>query len=80
MHHDRMQVLSCAIASMKTDFPRRCSRLISESLESEFESLLAKIDEVRKQFDVRIVAAEEALTVVHAMRNVEKIAIREARR
>jgi hypothetical protein len=53
---------------------------ISESLESEFESLLAKIDEVRKQFDVRIVAAEEALAVVHAMRNVEKNAIREAQR
>jgi hypothetical protein len=53
---------------------------ISESLESEFESLLAKIDEVRKQFDVRIVAAEDALTVVHAMRNVEEIANREAQR
>jgi hypothetical protein len=52
---------------------------ISESLASEFESLLAKIDAVRKQFDVRIVAAEEALTVVHAVRSVEKNAIREAR-
>jgi hypothetical protein len=28
---------------------------------------------------MRIVAAEKALTVVHAMRDVEKIAIREAR-
>jgi hypothetical protein len=50
---------------------------ISESRESEFESLLAKLDEVRKQFEVRIVAAEEARTVVHAMRNDGKIAIRE---
>ena len=53
---------------------------ISESLESEFESLLAKIDEVRKQFDVRIVAAEEALAVVHAMGNVAKNANRETQR
>ncbi len=54
----------------QTLFPPR-----SESLESEFASLLAKIDAVRKQFDVRIVAAEEAVAVVQAMRNVEKIAI-----
>ncbi len=53
---------------------------ISESLESEFESLLAKIDKVRKQFDVPIVAAEEALTVVHAKRNVAKNADRETQR
>ncbi len=46
----------------------------SESLESEFASLSTKIDEVLKQFDVRIVAAEEAVAVVQAMRNVEKIA------
>ena len=59
----------------QTLFPPR-----SESLESEFASLSTKIDEVLKQFDVRIVAAEEAVAVVHAMRNVEKIAIREAQR
>ena len=50
---------------------------LPESLESEFASLSAKIDEVLEQFDMRIVAAEKALTVVHAMRDVEKIAIRE---
>lgn len=47
----------------------------SESLESEFASLVAKIDEVLEQLDVRIVAAEQAVAVVHAMRNVEKIAV-----
>jgi hypothetical protein len=47
----------------------------SESLESEFASLSAKTAEVLKQFDVRIVAAEEAVAVVQAMLNVEKIAI-----
>jgi predicted DNA-binding protein (UPF0251 family) len=52
----------------------------SESLESEFASLSAKTAEVLRQFDVRIVAAEEALAVMQAMRNVEKIAIGEARR
>lgn len=51
---------------------------ISELLESEFESLLAKIDEVRRQFDARVVAAEEARTVAQTMRNDEGIAIREA--
>ncbi|MGD0762556.1 MAG: hypothetical protein ABR929_05070 [Roseiarcus sp.] len=59
----------------QTLFPPR-----SESLESEFASLSATIDEVLEQFDVGIVAAEEALAVVHAMRNVEKIAIGEAQR
>jgi hypothetical protein len=59
----------------QTLFPSR-----SESLESEFASLAAKMEEVLEQLDVRIVAAEEALAVVHAMRNVEKIAICEARR
>ena len=53
---------------------------LSESLESEFASLSAKTAEVLRQFDVRIVAAEEAVTVAHAMRNVEKIAICEAQR
>ena len=52
---------------------------LSESLESEFVSLSARIDEVLEQFDMRIVAAEKALTVVHAMRGVEKIAVRGAR-
>ena len=52
----------------------------SESPESEFAGLAAKIDEILEQFDVRIVAAEEALAVVHAMRNVEKIAVCEAQR
>jgi len=47
----------------------------SESLESEFASLVAKIDEVLEQLDVRIVAAEQAVAVVHGMRNVEKIAV-----
>jgi hypothetical protein len=51
----------------------------SESLESEIASLSAKTAEVLKQFDVRIVAAEEAVAVVQAMRNVEKIAIGAAR-
>ena len=52
----------------------------SESLESEFASLVAKIDEVLEQLDVRIVAAEQAVAVVHAMRNVEKIAVFETQR
>jgi hypothetical protein len=59
----------------QTLFPHR-----SESLESEFASLSATIDEVLEQFDVGIVAAEKALAVVLAMRNVETIAIGEARR
>ena len=59
--------------------PQTRFRSLSESLESEFAGLSAKIDEVLEQFDMRIVAAEKALTVVHAMRDVEKIAIREAR-
>ncbi len=53
---------------------------LSESLESEFASLSAGISEVLEQLDVRIVAAEEALAVVHAMRIVEKIAVCEAQR
>ena len=57
----------------QTLFPPR-----SEPLESEFASLSAKTAEVLKQFDVWIVAAEEAVTIVRAMRNVEKIAIGEA--
>ena len=36
----------------------------SMSLESEFASLSAKIDEVLQQLDVPIVAAEEALALV----------------
>jgi len=60
--------------------PQTLFPLRSESLESEFASLSTKIDEVLKQFDVRIVAAEEAVAVVQAMRNVEKIAIGEAQR
>ncbi len=52
----------------------------SESLEGEFAGLAAKLDEVLEQLDVRIVATEGALAVVHAMRNVEKIAVCEAQR
>ncbi len=52
----------------------------SESLESAFARLAVKIDEIFEQFDVRIVAAEEVLAVVHAMRDVEKIAAHEAKR
>jgi hypothetical protein len=51
---------------------------LSESLEREFANLAAKIDEILGQFDVRIVAAEEAAAAVHAMRDVEKIADCEA--
>jgi hypothetical protein len=51
----------------------------SDSLEKEFDRLLAKIDEVRKQFDVGIVAAEEARTAVHAMRNDKRVTVLEAR-
>ena len=36
----------------------------SRSLESEFASLSAKIDDVLQQLDVPIVAAEEALALV----------------
>jgi class 3 adenylate cyclase len=59
--------------------PQTLFRSLPKSLESEFASLSANIDDVLEQFDARIVAAEEALAVVHAMREVEKIAIREAR-
>ena len=52
----------------------------SELLESEFAGLAAKVGEVLEQLDVRIVAAEEALAVVRAMRNVEKIAVCEVQR
>jgi hypothetical protein len=52
----------------------------SESLEGRFGRLSAGIDELLAQFDMRIVAAEEALAVVQAMRNVEKIAICAAQR
>jgi hypothetical protein len=52
----------------------------SDSLEQEFDSLLAKIEEVRKQFDEQIVAAEAALAAVHAMRNDPKIELRQAPR
>jgi hypothetical protein len=60
--------------------PRTLFPPLSESLESEFAGLSAKIAEVLRQFDVRIVAAEKALVAVQAMRNVETIAIDEARR
>jgi hypothetical protein len=53
---------------------------LSQSLESGVASLSAGIGAVVEQIYVRIVAADEALTVVHAMRNVEKIAICIARR
>jgi hypothetical protein len=59
----------------QTLFPPR-----SESLERECASLSATIGEVLAQFDVGIVAAEEAVAVVHAMRDVEKIAIGEEQR
>jgi hypothetical protein len=52
----------------------------SESLESGFAGLAAGIGEILEQFDVRIVAAEEALAVVHAIGNVEKIAVCETQR
>ena len=53
---------------------------LSESLESEFAALAARIDEVLEQFAVRTVAAREAPAVVHEMRNVEKIAVCAAQR
>ena len=52
----------------------------SDSLESEFESHLARIDEVRQQIGERAVAAEEAAAGARTMRNDDNIAIREARR
>ncbi len=64
----------------ETQLPLTLFPPLSESLESEFADLAAKIDEVLEQLDVRIVAAEEALAVVHAMREVEKIAVCEAQR
>jgi hypothetical protein len=64
----------------KTRLPPTLSPSLSEPPESEFARLAAKIGEVLEQADVRIVAAEEALAVVHALRNVEKIAVCEARR
>jgi hypothetical protein len=50
----------------------------SETLENDFAQLSAKIDDVLEQFDKRIVAAEEALAAVHAMRGVGTSAICDA--
>jgi hypothetical protein len=51
----------------------------SPSLQREFASLSAGIGEILEQIDVRIVAAEEAVTIVRAMRDVDKTAICVAR-
>ena len=53
---------------------------ISESLEREFASLAAKLVEIREQFAAPIVAAEEAVAAVDAMRGVETVADCEAQR
>jgi hypothetical protein len=47
---------------------------VSESLDREFASLTAKIVEIREQLGAPIVAAEEAVAAVDAVRDVEKIA------
>jgi hypothetical protein len=52
----------------------------SESLKHQFASLSAGIDKRLEQIDVRIIAAEEAVTAVRSMRSIEKIAAGEARR
>ena len=53
---------------------------LSESAESEFASLVAKIHEDLEKLDVQIVAVEEVLALVRAMRDSAKIAICEAQR
>ena len=52
----------------------------SESLKRQFASLSAGIDKRLEQVDMRIVAAEEAVTAVRSMRSIEKIAAGETRR
>jgi len=52
----------------------------SESLEGQFGRLSVGIDELIAQFDRRIVAAEEAVAAVQAMRDAEKITICAAQR
>ena len=61
LYHDWMQVPSCAIASMRSNFPRSCSRLFQSRREHEFASLVAKIREDLEKLDVEIVAAEVVL-------------------
>ena len=46
----------------------------SEFLEGQFAGISAGAEELLAQFDMRIVAAEETLAVVEAIRDVEKIA------
>ena len=52
----------------------------SEFLEGQFAGISAGAEELLAQFDMRIVAAEEALAVVQSTRNAEKIAIRATQR
>ena len=49
-----------------------------ESSENEFASLVAKIHQDLEKLDVQIVAVEEVLAVVRAMRDSADIAICEA--
>ena len=56
------------------------SPFLSDPLGSEFASLSAKIRETLEKLDGLIIATEEALAAVEAMRDVEKTANGEAQR
>jgi len=68
----QMQVLSCAIASTRTTSPTLFAS--PQRPEREVRWLSAGVDALLAQFEMRIVAAEETLAVVEAIRDVEKIA------
>ena len=78
LHYDLMQVLSCAIASMGSNFLRSCFRVFQSRRENEFASLVTKIREGFEQLDVQLVAAEVVLAAGRAERVFAKIAVCEA--
>ena len=61
-------------------FPQMVFPLHTEPLDREFAGLAAKIDKILDQLDVQIVAAEDASAVIHAIRDVGKIAACPAQR
>ena len=60
--------------------PPKMFPLLSESSNSEFASLVVKIQEDLEKLDVQLIAVEEALAVVCAERDSSKVAICEAPR
>ena len=60
--------------------PPKLSPSLSETLESDFASLAVKFHEYLEQLDRQIIAEEEALAAVQAMRDVETNDIGETER